>query len=407
MKLLCVVGARPNFMKAASIVDAVERRRATNAIEIRLVHTGQHYDERMSRAFFDDLELPKPDVDLGVGSGSHAEQTGEIMKRFEPVLQQERPDVVLVVGDVNSTAACALVTAKASYAGGTGGGRPLLAHVEAGLRSFDRAMPEEINRVVTDALSDLLFVTEERARANLLREGIREDSICLVGNTMVDTLLRHLEQARGSSILRTLGLDGWGGDGAGPAPARELHSRSAGRAGYAVVTLHRPSNVDDRDTFRRVLDALRVVARDLPVVFPMHPRTMARVRAFGFENDFWRPQDTAQARAGRVMAVDPLGYLEFLCLLSHARLVLTDSGGIQEETTVLGVPCVTIRENTERPVTITEGTNLLVGTRTESIVAGALRQLREPPTGRIPTRWDGKAGERIVDLLTERVGRRG
>jgi UDP-N-acetylglucosamine 2-epimerase (non-hydrolysing) len=390
LRIVLVAGARPNFMKIAAIIDAVARHNAAarRPITCRLVHTGQHYDERMSSAFFRDLGLPVSDVDLEVGSASHAVQTAEIMKRFEPVLLREQPDVVVVVGDVNSTVACALVAAKIVYPTPTAPGRerPLIAHVEAGLRSFDRAMPEEVNRIVTDALADLLFVTEPSAEENLLREGVPRSRIHFVGNTMVDTLLKHRERARQSSILTRLGLAGAG----------------AGEPGdYAVLTLHRPSNVDEPATFRAIIEALAVVARQLPIVFPTHPRTQSRIEAFGFGQYFASADGGGVTRtpAGRITCLPPVGYLDFLCLMSNARLVLTDSGGIQEETTVLGVPCVTLRENTERPATITHGTNALAGTKTEEIVHQAFNALHQRAPVRRPKLWDGRAGDRIVKVL--------
>jgi len=364
MRALGVVGARPNFMKMASVAEALRRQ----GVEFLLVHTGQHYDRNMSQLFFEELGLPRPDVYLGVGSASHALQTAEIMRRFEPVLLEQRPDVVVVVGDVNSTLACALVAAKAVYPSGR---RPLLAHVEAGLRSFDRTMPEEVNRVLTDALSDLLFATEQDAVDNLLREGRPEEAIFLVGNTMIDTLLRHRQRAERTEAWRKLGLE---------------------PGGYALLTLHRPRNVDDPAVLGRVLGAMERISGELPVVFPVHPRTRERLCRFGMEG-----------RLGRLVATEPLGYLEFLCLMAHARLVLTDSGGIQEETTVLGVPCLTLRPHTERPVTVTMGTNIIVGNDLEAILEGVRRSLDGSRPHRIPPLWDGRAGERIARILTERL----
>jgi UDP-N-acetylglucosamine 2-epimerase (non-hydrolysing) len=379
LKVMLVAGARPNFMKIASVHEAIRRRNSSRPIlDPCLVHTGQHYDEAMSRAFFEDLGLPEPDVHLSVGSGSHGSQTGEILMRFEPVLLELSPDVVVVGGDVNSTAAAALVAAKASYPQPTarGSSRPRIAHVEAGLRSFDRSMPEEVNRIVTDSLSDLLFITERSAKENLLREGIPPSRIHFVGNTMVDTLLRHRSRAAGSPILDRLGLRD-----ASPPGVRD----------YAVVTLHRPSNVDRRESFEAILKALEFVARRMPVLFPMHPRTRKRVEELGLGRFL--------EASPRLRSFEPLGYLDFLALMSHCRLMLTDSGGIQEETTVLGVPCVTLRENTERPVTVESGTNLVAGTRTENIIRLVRRQLAQSPRRRLPARWDGKAGERIVEIL--------
>jgi UDP-N-acetylglucosamine 2-epimerase (non-hydrolysing) len=312
----------------------------------------------MSKLFFEELHIPRPDVDLGVGSGSHAAQTAEVMKRFEPVVLAQKPDCVLVVGDVNSTLACALVAVKL--------GVPV-AHVEAGLRSFDRTMPEEINRLLTDAISEWLFVTEKSGLENLRREGVPDERVHLVGNVMIDTLLACRRRCEGSAVLEELGL----------APG-----------GYAVLTLHRPANVDDPAVFGHLLGAIGRVQRELPVVFPVHPRTRKALEATG-----------ARALPG-LKLTEPLGYLDFLKLLSHARLVLTDSGGIQEETTVLGVPCLTLRNNTERPITVEQGTNRLVGLDPVRIVAEALAALAAPPAGRrVPDLWDGRAAARIVDVL--------
>lgn len=412
MKMMLVAGARPNFMKIASIVDALHahNRSADRPVEFLLVHTGQHYDERMSRVFFKDLGLPPPDVDLEVGSSSHAGQTAEIMKRFEPVLLEERPDVVLVVGDVNSTIACSLVASKTRYpesdrpAART---RPLIAHVEAGLRSFDRSMPEEINRILTDALSDFLFITEKSAEENLLREGIPKGKIHFVGNTMVDTLLKHRERAQKSDILSRLGLE------RNRTASSEIPSRrskdSNGKCDYAVVTLHRPSNVDDREAFREILEALSVIGKELPILFPIHPRTMNRIKEFGFEKQVsWiAPNATLETRRPSIYCLEPLGYLDFLCLMSNAKIIFTDSGGIQEESTVLGVPCVTLRENTERPATLTQGTNVLAGTSKEAIIRHALRQIKPRAKSGKPKFWDGRAGERIIRILTQKnAGRR-
>lgn len=356
--VLHVVGARPNFMKVAPLMAALAGRSARQ----RLVHTGQHFDERMSGVFFEELGLPRPDVDLGVGSGSHGEQTGRILIAFErALLEGERPDLVVVPGDVNSTAAAALVAAKL--------GIPV-AHLEAGLRSRDRSMPEELNRLVTDHLSELLLTPSPDADENLLREGIPARRIARVGNLMIDTLRAHLPRARALGVPAAMGL-------------------SPGR--YAVVTLHRPANVDAPEALAPLLGALAEVARRVPVVFPVHPRTRARLE---------HPALAVAAAALRL--VEPLGYLEFLSLTSSARLVLTDSGGLQEETTALGVPCLTLRENTERPVTVTEGTNQVVGLDPARIVAAARRALDgERPRGRTPALWDGRAGQRAADAIEE------
>jgi UDP-N-acetylglucosamine 2-epimerase (non-hydrolysing) len=372
LKVIHVVGARPNFMKIAPIME--EMAKYPEQFQQVLVHTGQHYDDNMSRVFFRDLGIPKPDLYLGVGSGSHAEQTAHIMIEFEKVASEKRPDLVVVVGDVNSTMACAIVAAKLWVP---------VAHVEAGLRSFDRRMPEEINRVVTDALSDYLFTTCQDANENLRQEGIPEEKIFFVGNVMIDTLLKHKERALELGVPEQYGLE---------------------VGGYAVVTLHRPSNVDEPTTLRGILEALAEIAKHLPLVFPAHPRTQERIREFGLGDSVQCPEPPTGFGSGsqesKPWLVEPLGYLEFLGLMAGARLVLTDSGGIQEETTILGVSCLTLRENTERPITVAEGTNLVVGSRRERIVAEALRILEgKGKTGRVPELWDGRAAERIVGVL--------
>lgn len=388
MKILTVVGARPNFMKAAPIIAAINKRNQsatgfagpcpelTGLIQHVLVHTGQHYDDRMSGSFFADLELPAPDVHLDVGSGSHAIQTAEIMKRFEAVLEDHRPDVVVVVGDVNSTMACALVAAKIAF--DSTGTRPLIAHVEAGLRSFDRSMPEEINRIVTDHLCDLLLVTEESGRQNLRDEGTPPEKIFLVGNTMIDSLLAFKAKAEASPILETLGF-------------RRQPGGAVDR--YALLTLHRPANVDNREAFVKIIAGLDELAAACPIVFPVHPRTRQRLRDFGLD---------ATPGLGGLMLTDPLGYLDCLCLMKHAKLVVTDSGGMQEETTGLGIPCVTVRANTERPVTVESGTNIVAGTGTVGIRDAIRRQMNSTSTGSVPDKWDGQAAERILDVLLAR-----
>jgi UDP-N-acetylglucosamine 2-epimerase (non-hydrolysing) len=357
---------------------------ARAGIEHILVHTGQHYDEAMSGSFFEDLNLPDPDIHLGVGSGSHATQTAEIMKRFEEVLVRERPDILVVVGDVNSTLACSLVAAKISV----GGARPLIAHVEAGLRSFDRAMPEEVNRVVTDHLSDLLFVTEESGLQNLSNEGITAEKVHFVGNTMIDSVLAYQQKADSSTILDRLGLR----------PAPPENGTGIDVAQYALLTLHRPSNVDGRGPFLDVLEALRELAGRMPIIFPAHPRTRKHADQFGL-GDFFASSDSGPVGAKGVHMVEPQGYLDFLCLMKHATLVVTDSGGIQEETTCLGVPCVTVRENTERPVTVTLGTNVLAGVSKGGIREAIQRQLAGKRAGSIPELWDGHAAQRIARIL--------
>jgi UDP-N-acetylglucosamine 2-epimerase (non-hydrolysing) len=342
-------------MKIAPLMWEVDRRSEIQAV---LVHTGQHYDERMSRLFFEELRIPRPDVNLSVGSGSHALQTAEVMKRFEPVVLEHQPDAVVVVGDVNSTIACALTAVKLDVP---------VAHVEAGLRSFDRTMPEEINRILTDAISHWLFVSEPSGVANLRREGVAEERIHLVGNVMIDTLLACRDLCRRSRILDDLGLTG----------------RS-----FGVLTLHRPANVDDPEVLAGLLAAIAEIQRELPIVFPVHPRTRKALEGHDL------------ASLPGLIVVDPLGYVDFMWALSGARLVLTDSGGIQEETTVLGVPCLTLRENTERPITVEQGTNRLVGLRPRAIVAAA-REILDGPArpGRTPALWDGNAAGRILDIL--------
>jgi UDP-N-acetylglucosamine 2-epimerase (non-hydrolysing) len=356
VKLIAVAGARPNFVKLAPLLCLLRKHPMFTAI---LVHTGQHYDQKMSGSFFVDLELPTPDFNLEVGSGSHAQQTAEIMKRFEPVVLAEKPDAVLVVGDVNSTMACALVAAKLQI--------PVI-HVEAGLRSFDRSMPEEINRLVTDAIAAVLLVTEESGRRNLLAEGVAPERIHLVGNLMIDSLRRHVEKARASDILRRLGADG---------------------KPFGLVTLHRPSNVDEPAQLREMMEALSSIAAEMPLYFPVHPRTRAQLES----------RDLSAHPAIRM--IDPLGYLDFLCLLSHSSVVLTDSGGLQEETTALGIPCLTLRENTERPVTIDEGTNVLAGTSKTTILAAWGEMKRASRRGRIPLYWDGEAAPRCLSVLRD------
>ena len=354
-KLILVAGARPNFMKIAPIMRALENH---SAIEPVLVHTGQHYDEEMSELFFRQLDIPEPDINLEVGSASHAVQTARIMERFEKVCLDIEPDMVMVVGDVNSTAACTLVASKLNIK---------TAHYEAGLRSNDRSMPEEINRIVTDAICDYFFTTSKDANENLMREGKAADRIFLVGNLMIDTLMRLLQKATIKG-LRNLGIEGLGSK-------------------YALVTLHRPSNVDDSGMFLSIMKALERIAHNLPVIFPVHPRTRRRLNDSKFK-----------IQNSELRLIDPIGYLEFLSLQKNATVVITDSGGIQEETTVLGIPCLTMRENTERPITVWEGTNKLVGVddieyEVEEILKGNGKK------GKVPALWDGNAAGRIVSIL--------
>lgn len=355
MKLLAVAGARPNFMKIAPLMWEIQRRPGASAC---LVHTNQHYDQRMSQLFFDELKIPKPDFNLQVGSASHAIQTAEVMRRFEPIVIDQQPDAVIVVGDVNSTLACALTAVKLGVR---------VAHVEAGLRSFDRSMPEEINRIMTDAISHWLFVSERSGIAHLQCEGIAAERIHFVGNMMIDTLLACRGRSESSPILEQL----------------HVHEDA-----YAVLTLHRPANVDDPAVFDELLAAVERLQRELPVIFPVHPRTR-KALARG-----------SHRRMPNLKLTDPLGYLDFLKLLAHARVVLTDSGGIQEETTVLGVPCLTLRANTERPVTIDQGTNVLVGMDSNRIIEAGLTSItHDRPAARIPELWDGRAAARTLDVL--------
>jgi UDP-N-acetylglucosamine 2-epimerase (non-hydrolysing) len=367
MKILHVVGARPNFMKVAPLI--VQLRRIAGVHQV-LVHTGQHYDAKMSDVFFQDLGMPAPDVHLGVGSGTHAQQTAKVMTEIEPVLLREKPDLAVVAGDVNSTLAVALVAAKLGIA---------VAHVEAGLRARDWSMPEEVNRVLTDRLSDLLFTPSRDGDANLIAEGIEPRRIHFVGNVMIDSLRAALPRARESRIHERLGLR---------------------RGGYALATVHRPSNVDEPAALARVVAALSETAVFTPIVFPIHPRTRARIEADG------KLRARLAATPG-LQLTEPLGYLDFLALVDGARLVMTDSGGIQEETTALSVPCLTMRENTERPVTVEVGTNQLVGCDPAQIVPAAAAVLAgRAKKGALPELWDGKAAERIADVLVRFCGAR-
>ncbi len=361
LEVIVVVGARPNFVKAAPILEGLSRH---EGVSTRLVHTGQHYGRVMSGEFFRELELPPPDVNLKAGSGTHAGQTAAVMVGFERVLGERRPDVVVVVGDVNSTMACAVTAAKAEVP---------VAHVEAGLRSFDRRMPEEVNRIVTDSLSAILFTTEESANRNLHREGHPEERIHFVGNVMIDTLMKLAGKAGALDVAA----------GIGP-----------GSADYALMTLHRPSNVDESDRLAEIIGAVREICREIQVVFPAHPRAMARLRTSGLEAEI-------RSTPGFHL-VKPLGYLSFLSLMRGARMVLTDSGGVQDETTALGVPCLTLRENTERPVTVELGTSVLVGSSRRRILDAARSVLEgSHKRGKLPPLWDGKAAERIAKVLAE------
>lgn len=363
MKIISIAGARPNFMKIAPLMEAFG---AAEGIESILVHTGQHYDRKMSELFFDQLGIPKPNVNLGVGSASHAVQTAAIMQAFEPIVIEQKPDLVLVVGDVNSTIACGMVAVKLGVR---------LAHVEAGLRSGDRTMPEEINRVLTDSISDLLFCTEKSGVENLRGEGVAEEKIFMVGNVMIDTLLKNREKAQASAVLDELGL-------------------ASGE--YAALTLHRPGNVDDPKIMGSILDAIEVIQRDMPVIFPIHPRTRKNLA-----------DSSLSARVEEMVGlrlIDPLGYLDFLKLMSSSAVVLTDSGGIQEETTILKVPCLTLRENTERPITAEVGTNTIVGTDTKKILAAYHTAMSgKGNQAQTPELWDGQAAQRITQILLEKI----
>jgi UDP-N-acetylglucosamine 2-epimerase (non-hydrolysing) len=363
LKILNVVGARPNFMKIAPIIAEIKKR----GVKQTLVHTGQHYDYRMSRLFFKDLELPRPDINLGVGSGTHAVQTAEIIKRSEAVFKSEKPDIVLVVGDVNSTLAGALTATKM--------GIPV-AHVEAGLRSFDRSMPEEVNRLMTDSIAEYLFVTEESGVRNLRNEGIPSKKIYFVGNTMIDTLLKYKEKA-----LRI----------------KPLNKNLDPYQKYCILTLHRPNNIENKKNLKNILHAIKIISKDIAVVFPAHPRTLNKIIKFGLRKEFLEVKEKINKG---IYVVEPLGYLQFLSLMTRAKLVFTDSGGIQEETTVLGIPCITLRENTERPVTVKYGTNVLTGADSERILHEAYKRLNgNLIRHKIPKYWDGKAAERIVKIL--------
>lgn len=360
LKIISVVGARPNFIKIAPIHKAFLKH--VDRVELKICHTGQHFDEKMSKVFFDELEMPRPDFYLGVGSGSHAGQTARIMIAFEEVLEQEKPDLIIVPGDVNSTMACSLVAAKMGVK---------IAHVEAGLRSFDRRMPEEINRIVTDVLSDFLFVSEKSGLKNLEKEGISSSKVFFTGNVMIDSLVYYLPKIDSSDILHKTGLE---------------------KSNYILVTFHRPSNVDDETSLESLIRLLKTLSGYKKIVFPVHPRTMANIHKFNLYDQI----------PGNVILSEPFGYIDFLCLVKNSILIITDSGGIQEETTWLGVPCITVRENTERPITVEEGTNSLAGTDLGIVQNLALDitngQLK---TGSIPEFWDGNTAERIVKILVK------
>ena len=361
MKILSVVGTRPNFMKIAPLVNEFRKRN----IGHMLVHTGQHYDKEMYKLFFDDLKISKPDFDLGVGSGTRDEQIKSIKAKLMPIIEKENPDVVVVVGDVNSTLAAAQAANKLGIK---------VAHVEAGLRSFDNTMPEEFNRIETDKISDFLFTTEKSGNINLEKEGISKDKIFFVGNVMIDTLLSHKEKAEQSKILEKLNLE---------------------KKGYCTLTLHRPSNVDNREDFANILYILEKIQEKIKIIFPVHPRARKNMQSFNFDDKLKKMKN--------LIMTEPLGYLDFLCLMANSKLVLTDSGGIQEETTVLGVPCITLRKNTERPVTVEQGTNLLVSTNKEKVVSKAMEAINNKIKlkNKVPELWDGKAAERIVKILLD------
>ena len=362
MKILSVVGTRPNFIKIAALVSEFKKHDISNV----LVHTGQHYDQGMSRLFFDDLGLPKPNINLGIGSGEYSEQISKIMTKLDEVIAKEKPDLAVVMGDVNSTLAGAL-TAKQR--------RIKVAHVEAGLRSFDLDMPEEINRMLADAMSDFLFTTEESGNKNLLSEGTSKGKIFFVGNVMIDTLLKHREKASKSKMLEKLGIK---------------------KGEYCILTLHRPSNVDNKKDFLNIISILEKIQQKTKIIFPAHPRTQKNIKKFNLSQKIRSMEN--------LIMTEPLGYLDFLCLMSNAKLVLTDSGGIQEETTVLGVPCITLRNNTERPVTVEQGTNLLVSINKEKVIGKSMQIINNKIkiNKRIPKLWDGKAAERIAKILLQK-----
>lgn len=361
MKILSVIGTRPNFIKLGALISEIRK----HDIKHILVHTGQHYDKKMSKLFFDDLGMPKPDINLNVGSGSYGEQIGNIIAKLEKVLIKKKPDLVVVVGDVNSTFAGALIAKQLGFK---------VAHVEAGLRSFDLAMPEEINRMLTDRISDFLFTTEESGNTNLISEGVDKDKIFFVGNVMIDTLLKHKKKADNSKILKRLNIK---------------------KRDYCVLTLHRPSNVDKKENFENIISILDEIQKRIKIIFPVHPRTKKNITLLNL--------DKKVKNMKNLIVTEPLGYLDFLCLMSNSRFVITDSGGIQEETTVLNVPCITIRNNTERPVTVEQGTNMLVTTNKAKIIECCNKLVHGAHVkGKIPRFWDGKAAQRIVRVILEK-----
>lgn len=372
IKIINIVGARPNFMKIAPLMDEFKKRQ--DKFDALLLHTGQHYDEKMSKVFFEDLSIPKPHINLEIGSGSHGEQTGRIMIDFEKVCLKEKPDLVLVVGDVNSTLACSIVAKKLNIK---------VAHVEAGLRSGDMEMPEEINRVVTDSITDYFFTTSVDADEHLIREGHGKEKIFFTGNVMIDTLMHHREKAKKCETAKNLSLS---------------------EKEYFVMTLHRPSNVDSKENLKGISEAIYEVSKKMPVLFPIHPRTLKNVKEFGLQNLYKKHEKGKKIEGPGIWMVEPFGYLEFLSFMDTSIGVLTDSGGMQEETTVLGVPCLTIRENTERPVTVTEGTNTLIGLDFEKIKSEAQKIIDgNGKAGRVPKFWDGSASKRIIDVLEEKL----
>lgn len=356
--VILVVGARPNFMKIAPLHAELRKR----GREVLLLHTGQHYDDNMSKVFFDDLGMPKPDIYLGIGSGTHAQQTAKVMIEFEQICFDRTPSMVVVVGDVNSTVACSIVCAKLLIP---------CAHVEAGLRSFDRTMPEEVNRLLTDAVADFLLTPSPDGDENLRKEGVSEEKIIRVGNIMIDSLFNNLERAKSSTIHSELNLE---------------------KGAYGILTLHRPSNVDDKAALTGIVEALETIGARVPLVFPQHPRTANNIVKFGLEERV--------AAIPNIVLTGPAGYLDFVALMAHSTIILTDSGGLQEESTALGIPCLTLRENTERPITVTEGTNTIVGSDPHAILEAALETLNNGgKTGRVPDLWDGKTAERIADVI--------